>query len=65
MWKSVIRPSLIGTILNGLGILIIYLIESRISWTLTILTLFWAGVFIYAFIKSKKQQNERQNDMEI
>jgi hypothetical protein len=65
MWKSVIRPSLIGTILNGLGILIIYLIESRISWTLTILTLFWAGVFIYDFIKSKKQQNERQNDMEI
>lgn len=54
MWKSVYGPSLIGTVLNWIGVWVVYLMENRISWTLTPIAIMWTILAVIAHFKSKK-----------
>lgn len=56
MWKSFIRPGLIGASLNWLGVLVVYLIEGRISWALTPIAILWTVLTIVAYRKVKQEE---------
>lgn len=56
MWNSFIRPGLIGAILNWLGVLVVYLIEGRISVVLTSLAILWTVLSIVAYRKVKQEE---------
>ena len=56
MWKSFIRPGLIGAVLNGLGVLVVYLIEGRISSVLASLAILWTVLTIVAYRKVKQEE---------
>jgi hypothetical protein len=54
MWKSLYGPSLIGTMINWIGVWVIYLIENRISWILTPIAVICTVITVISHIKSKK-----------
>jgi hypothetical protein len=56
MWESFIKPGLIGAILNWIGVLVVFLIDGRISEVLTPLAIFWTVLTIVAYRKVKQEE---------